>query len=126
MKTKMHLILLPVVFVIASMFIFGNSVGIAEEKKPPPYVEFHKIVFPGEAPICAILDPKTQCWETFTNCDGKQLGGEGISKEVFFLEVFSNDRKVNHILGSSCDSFIVDVEGNTKWCCTPRKCYRCQ
>jgi hypothetical protein len=125
MKTKMNLILLPVVFVIASMFISCNSVGIAAEN-PPPYVESQKIVFPKEPPICATLDPITQCWETFTDCNGKPLGGDGIDRKVFFDKVFSEAKKVNHILGSSCDSFIVDVEGNTKYCCTPRKCYVCR
>ena len=125
MKTKMNLILLPVVFVIASMFISCNSVGIAAETLSTPYVESHKIVFPKEPPICAILDPDTQCWDTFTDCNGKQLGGDGIDKKVFFDKVFSEAKKVKHILVSSCDSFIVEVEGNTTYCCG-RKCYVCR
>ena len=128
MKTKMHLMLLPVVLVIASIFISCNSIGIAEEKElplPPFYVKSQEIEIRGGPPICAELDPNTQCWEKFTDCKGNILGGDGINKEDFFLKVFSQARKVNYILGSSCDSFIVDVEGNTRWCCTPRKCYRC-
>jgi len=124
MKTKMNLILLPVVFVIASMFISCNSVGIAAEETPPFYVKSQEIVVPGGS-VCVDLNPITQCWETFTDCNGKTLGGDGIDKKVFFDTVFSKDKKVKHILGSSCDSFIVEVEGNTTYCCG-RKCYVCR
>jgi|GEM_PF-4250330 len=123
MKTKMNLILLPVVFVIASMFISFNSVGIAAEEEPTIYVKSQEIVIGGGS-ICADLDPNTQCWEKFTDCKGTELNS--ITRDEFFGIVSKGG--VNLILGPSLscvNSFIVDVVGNTKYCCTPRKCYVC-
>jgi hypothetical protein len=127
MKTKINLILLPVVFVIVSMFISCNSVGIAGEEPPLPpfYVKSQEIVIGGGS-VCADLNPITQCWEKFTDCKtGEELTklGESITREAFF-DIVSKGVKVKHILGSSCDSFIVEVEGNTTYCCG-RRCYIC-
>ena len=123
MKTKMNLFLLPVVFVVASMFISFNSVGIAEDEKPTIYVKSQEIVIGGDS-VCADLDPTSQCWEKFTDCKGNELPKDITREEVFKIV---SGGTVKLILGPSlsCDSFIVDVEGNTKYCCTPRKCYVC-
>ena len=123
MKTKMYLILLPVVLVIASTFMSSNSVGIAAEKGRTIYVKSQEIVIGGGS-VCADLDPINQCWEKFTDCKGKELP-KIITREEVFKIVSGGTVKL--ILGPSlsCDSFIVDVEGNTKYCCTPRKCYVC-
>jgi hypothetical protein len=128
MKTKMNLMLLSVVFVIASMSISCNSVGIAAEEEPPLppfYVKSQEIVIGGGS-VCTDLNPITQCWEKFKDCKtGEELTklGNPITREEFF-GIVSKGVKIKHIVGSSCDSFIVEIEGNTTYCCG-RICYVC-
>lgn len=120
MKTNKLLILLPAVFVIVPMLVSCNSVGFCQEK-PPSYIVSQKIVTP-KGEICVDLHPNTQCPVIAKDCEtNKEL--PHISRDVFFEKRLSNKVKVNYLVGLSCDSFIADVEGNTTYYCTPRKCY---
>ena len=120
MKTKKLLILFPAVFAIVSILVSCNSVGFCQEKPSIHYSQ--KIVTP-DGSFCVDLDPFTQCPKgpkAVKDCK-TQSPIDGIDREKFDAKI--QDFKFKYIVGSTCNSFIADVEGNTTYYCTPWKCY---
>lgn len=102
---------------MVSILVSCSSVGFAQEKMSIYYSQ--KIVTP-EWSLCVDLDPITQCPEVIKDCKTNNRI-EGFDRKVFDDKI--KQFKFKQIVGSICNSFVVDVEGNTRYYCTPWKCY---
>lgn len=130
MKKKAFLILFQAVFAIVSMLIPFNSVVFAQgasimietqqikisKDKDKDY--WFCVDLPQDKECPGIISISYDACKTKTPFDEK----DGSDRAVFFNEVLQG-RRVNNIVGMPCNSFIVDVDGNTTYYCTRRKCY---
>ena len=128
MKTKRLLILFQAVFVIVSILLSCNSVGFAQGASIIIESQQIRISQDKDYWFCIDLSQDTQCPEiisiSYDACKTKMPFDEkaGYDRPEFFKNVLPG-RKINNIVGLFFNHFIIDVEGNTTYYCTPRRCY---
>ena len=129
MQTIIRYFLLVTILAQVSMILgFDSKVFAVEEaaKTALPATLITDSIYrikSGEWEFCVDIDPSTLCpkeTEAVKDCKSNEVV-PGIPKDEYIKSITGH--KIINIQGTSCQSFVIEVEGNTISYCTPWACY---